>query len=56
MPSKVSPGPSPYMGRRVVEAPGAVEAEVLGEPHPADDLVPGHPLLRDVESKRMLPT
>ena len=35
----------------VVEAPGAVEAELLGELHPADHLVPGHPLLCDIESE-----
>ena len=51
MPSNVSPGPSPYMGCEVVEAPGAVEAEVLGELHAADDLVPRHPLLRDIETE-----
>jgi len=33
----------------VVEAPRPVEAEVLGEPHARDDLVPRHPLLRDVD-------
>ena len=35
----------------VVEAPDAVEAEVLGEANPAHELVPGHALLRDVESE-----
>ena len=38
-------------GLEVVEAPGAVEAEVLGELHAADDLVPRHPLLRDIETE-----
>src|SRR4029453_12971616 len=33
----------------VVEAPGAVEAEVRGELHAGDDLVPRHPLLRDIQ-------
>jgi hypothetical protein len=35
----------------VVEAPGPVEAEVLGELHAGDDLVPRHPLLCDVQSE-----
>jgi len=35
----------------VIEAPGAVEAEVLGELHAAHDLVPRHPLLRDIETE-----
>ena len=51
MPSKHSPGPSPYIGLEVVEPPHAVEAELLGEPRPGDHLVEGHPLLGDVESE-----
>src|SRR3546814_19549937 len=35
----------------VVEAPGPVEAELLRELDAADHLVPGHPLLSDVESE-----
>jgi hypothetical protein len=35
----------------VVEAPRAVEAEVLGEPHAVDDLGPRHALLGDIESE-----
>ena len=35
----------------VVEPPGTVEPEVLGELHAAHDLVPWHPLLRDIETK-----
>ncbi len=35
----------------MIEAPGAVEAEVLGELHAADQLVPRHPLLRYIEAE-----
>ena len=35
----------------VVEAPGAVEPQLLGELHAAHQLVPRHPLLGDVESE-----
>ena len=35
----------------VVEAPDAVEAQLLGELHPADQLVPRHALLRHIESE-----
>ena len=35
----------------MVEAPGAVEAELLGELDPPDELVPGQPLLGDVETE-----
>ena len=51
MPSNVSPGPVAVHRLEVVEAPGAVEAELLGELHAADDLVPRHPLLGDIESE-----
>ena len=43
-------------GLEVVEAPDAVEAEVLGEANPADELVPGHPLLGDIEAEPHLPS
>src|SRR4029077_10259439 len=45
------PGAVAVQRLEVVEAPGAVEAEVLGETDPVDDLVPWHPLLCDVESE-----
>ena len=35
----------------VVEAPHAVEAQLLRELHPADELVPRHALLRHIESE-----
>ncbi|MEZ5143490.1 MAG: hypothetical protein R2726_13365 [Acidimicrobiales bacterium] len=35
----------------VVEAPRALEAELLGQLDTADELVPGHPLLGDVQSE-----
>ncbi len=35
----------------VVEPPGPVEAEVLGEPDSADHLVEGHPLLGNVKAE-----
>ena len=35
----------------VIEAPRAVEAQLLGELDAAHDLVPRHPLLRDIETK-----
>ena len=35
----------------VIEAPRAVEAQLLGELHAAHDLVQRHPLLRDIESE-----
>jgi hypothetical protein len=38
-------------GLEVVEPPGPVEAQVLGELGPPDHLVPRHPLLGDVESE-----
>ena len=38
----------------MVETPGAVEAELFGELDPADELVPGQPLLGDVESEAHL--
>ena len=38
-------------GLEVVEAPGAVEAEPLGQLHAPDDLVPRHALLGHVESE-----
>ena len=38
----------------MVEAPGAVEAELLGELDAADDLVPGQALLGNVESEAHL--
>ena len=51
LPSKHSPGPVAVHGLEVVEAPHAVEAELLGEARPRRDLRPRHPLLRDVESE-----
>ena len=36
-------------GDEVVESPGAVEAEVLAEAHPFDDLAELHPLLGHVD-------
>ncbi len=36
-------------GLEVIEAPCTVEAEILGEADPPDQLIPGHPLLRDIE-------
>ena len=44
-------GPFAVHRLEVVEAPGAVEAELLGELHPAHQLVPRHPLLRHIESE-----
>ena len=38
-------------GLEMVEAPNAVEAELFGELRSPHDLVPGHPLRRDVESE-----
>ena len=35
----------------VVEAPRTVEAQVFGVPHAADELVPRHPLLGEVEAE-----
>jgi len=35
----------------VIEPPGTVEAEILGEPHPAHHLVEGHPLLSHIEAE-----
>ena len=35
----------------MVETPGAVEAELLGELDPADKLIPGDALLGDVETE-----
>ena len=36
-------------GLEMIETPGSVEAESLGELHPADDLVPRHALLRNID-------
>ena len=51
MPSKVSPGPSPYIGWKWSKPQAPSKPELLGELHAADDLVPRHPLLGDIESE-----
>ena len=51
MPSKVSPGPSPYMGWEVVEAPGRRRSPAPRRAVPAARSRPGHPLLGHVESR-----
>ena len=43
--------PVPVHGLEVVEAPDAVEAQLLGQAHPTYQLVPGHALLGDIESE-----
>ena len=49
MPSKHSPGPSPYIGWKWSKPQMPSKPRVVGEPRPVDDLRPGHALLRDVE-------
>ena len=49
MPSKHSPGPSPYMGWKWSKPQMPSKPSVVGEARPRDDLGPGHALLRDVE-------
>jgi len=44
-------GPLAVHGHEVVEAPHAVEAEVLAEADPAEQVVPLHPLLGDVHTE-----
>ena len=42
-------------GLEVVEAPRPLEAQLLGELHPTHDLVPGHALLRDIDTRTAWP-
>ena len=51
IPSNTSPGPFAIHRLEMVEAPRPVEAELLRELDAADDFVPRHPLLRNIESE-----
>ena len=48
-------GPLAVHRLEVVEPPDAVEAQFLGELHPAHELVPRHPLLRHIDSESHAP-